>query len=236
MVLTLYLALTIVGGGLVLLAAFGGVFGGHDADLSSGHDIDVSSSDAPSLEVDHSGVDLDHSGIDAPHDGLITHTDGQDLHSVLSKGVDVPTDSSIWLPFLTLRFWIYFAATFGLTGLALTFFKASQEPATLIASLITAAFVATIGSGIWRVLNRSQIDTSTKSNDFLGVSGKLSVATRQGSLGRVRLSVKGEWIDLTAISESGGDIEAGEEVVVVGIEGSNAKVMPMSEVMKEMLN
>lgn len=223
MVLTLYLALSIVGGGLVLLAAFGGVFGGHDADLSSGHDLDVSSSDAPSLEVDHSGLE-------GANDGA------QDLHSVLAKGLEVSTDSSIWLPFLSIRFWIYFAATFGVTGLALTFFKASQEPATLIASLITAAFVATVGSGIWRVLNRSQIDTSTKSKDFLGVSGKLSVATRQGSLGRVRLSVKGEWIDLTAISETGSDIEAGEEVVVVGIDGTNAKVMPMSEVMKEMLN
>jgi membrane protein implicated in regulation of membrane protease activity len=218
LVLGLYLALAIVGGGLVLLAALGGVLGGHDAEVSA-TDTDVHV-DGPDLHMDHPGSVGDHS----PHE----------LESLLHHTAELPRDPAVWLPFLTIRFWIYLAATFGLTGTALSLFRASQEPITLIASLLTGIFVALIGSYAWRVLNVSQVDASTKSKDFIGSTGRLSVGTRPGSLGRVRLYINGEWIDMTAISDIGSEIPEGEEVIVVSIEGSTVRVIPSREIVKEL--
>ncbi len=216
--LGLYLALAIVGGGLVLLAALGGVLGGHDAEVSA-TDTDVHV-DGPDLHMDHPGSVGDHS----PHE----------LESLLHHTAELPRDPAVWLPFLTIRFWIYLAATFGLTGTALTLLRASQEPFTLIASLLTGVFVALVGSYAWRVLNLSQVDASTKSKDFIGSSGRLSVAARPGSLGRVRLYVREEWIDMTAISDTGVEIQEGEEVIIVSIVGSTARVIPSQEIVKEL--
>ncbi len=227
--LSLYLALAIIGGGLVLLAALGGVFGGHDAEVSGGGPEIDTHIDAPTLEVDHGALEVDHAAVDA-------HSPGLDLQSLMGKAAEIPKDPGIWLPFLSIRFWIYFAATFGMTGLALNLFRASQEPVTLIASLITGLFVGVIGSLAWRILNTSQVDASTKTKDFLGSMGRLSVGTRPGSLGRVRLYVKDEWIDLTAVSDSGGEIAQGEEVIVVAIEGNTARVIPSQEILKELHN
>lgn len=229
MVLSLYIALTIIGGGLVLLAALGGVFGGHDAEVSGGGpDVDAHV-DAPTLDADHGAVEVDHSVMDA-------HSHGLDMQSLMGKAAEIPKDPGIWLPFFSVRFWIYFAAAFGSTGLALNLFRASQEPVTLIASLLTGLFVGVGGSLAWRLLNTSQIDASTKSKDFIGSVGRLSVGTRPGSLGRVRLYVRDEWIDLTAVSDSGEEIAQGEEVIVVSIEGVTARVIPSQEIMKELLN
>ncbi len=218
MVLGIYLALAIVGGGLVLLAALGGVFGGHDAELSSVEtDIHV---DGPELDLDHAS---------APGDGS-TH----DLHSILHHTAELPRDPAVWLPFLTIRFWIYLAATLGITGAALTLFKASSEPVTFIASFLAGLFVALVGSYAWRILGLSQVDASTKANDFIGTAGKLSVGIKPGSMGRVRLFVKDEWIDMTAVCDEDVEIPAGEEVVIVSLNGTTAKVISNREILKEL--
>lgn len=218
MVLGIYLALAIVGGGLVLLAALGGVFGGHDAEISAA-DTDI--------HVDGPDLDLDHAS--APGDGST-----YDLHSILHHTAELPRDPAVWLPFLTIRFWIYLAATLGLTGTALNLFKASQEPVTFIASFAAGLIVAFIGSYAWRVLNLSQVDASTKSKDIVGTSGKLSVGIRPGSMGRVRLFIKDEWIDMTAVSDEDVEIPAGEEVVIVGLNGTTAKVISNREILSEL--
>lgn len=216
--LGIYLALAIVGGGLVLLAALGGVFGGHDAEISAADtDIHV---DAPALDLDHAA---------APGDGS-----AHDLHSILHHTAELPRDPAVWLPFLTIRFWIYLAATFGLTGTALNLFRASQEPVTFIASFVAGIIVALAGSYAWRVLNLSQVDASTKSKDFIGSSGTLSVGIKPGSMGRVRLFVNNEWIDMTAVCDENIEIPAGEEVVIVALNGTTAKVISNREILKEL--
>lgn len=204
----LYLAVGIVGVGLVLLAALGGLLGHHDMDNSA------------------------EAHMASDHD--VSHDDAQ-LHDVASKtfdkGVEAAHGAGLWLPFFTLRFWTGMAAGFGLYGTLATFLKVSAEPLTLIVSLLAGAVVGTGSALLYRTLQLQQKDSTTKAEDLLGVEGRLLVGAKGHDLGKVRLSVRGELIDMLAVSQNGQDILEGEEVIVVGIEGSNAQVLSKREIL-----
>src|SRR5687768_6536709 len=68
------------------------------------------------------------------HDAHVgdTHFDGIDGHDGIH--------SDIYLPFLSLRFWTFFAACFGITGLLLTNFSSAASATVAVVSLITGVF------------------------------------------------------------------------------------------------
>jgi membrane protein implicated in regulation of membrane protease activity len=206
-VIGLYIACGILGVGLILLSALGSVFGGHDADASSA-DLGGHSPDA---------------ALDGPQE--VSHVDWTQVGAkTFEKGIESVHTSGLWLPFFSLRFWTYFLGGFGLLGTLLTLFKQGTEPLVGIVSSATGLFLGLVAAYAWRILIRQQVDASTKEADFLGVIGTQSVAARGHEPGKVRVMVRGELIDLLALSDDGQTISAGEEVVVVGIEGDHARV------------
>lgn len=207
-VLGLYLTTAIIGGGLVLISALGGMFG-HGAD----HDA--------SVDHDH---DFDAGG----HDSEISHDHDHDFGHHAADSAGKVTDSfngiAEWLPFLSLRFWTTCVAAFGLLGSILTLTKTSAEPTTLITAVVTGVLAGFAVHYIVMFLKRALKDSHVGEKDMVGTHGRVLVSTRGQEPGKIRIELKGDIIDLLAISDDGKDIEAGADVFVVGIDGQRARI------------
>ncbi|MEW5884393.1 MAG: NfeD family protein [Armatimonadota bacterium] len=165
--------------------------------------------------VDHSG-DLD---LSADHDA----------HIEVAHHGDVPA-SDVWIAFLSLRFWTYFATIAGLLGLLLTLF--TELSSTLIAATsFTTGFLGGLFVALTvRFLQRSEGGSSVGVEDLIGVDARVVVTIHPGEEGKVRCSVRGETIDMLAVFDGEHTIPAGSDVMVVSIEGSRARVEPKGQV------
>ncbi|MCH7904120.1 MAG: hypothetical protein IH944_06075 [Armatimonadetes bacterium] len=214
--LAFYIIAGVVGGGLILISALGAMGGG---DVDVGHDID--------FDASHD-IDFDHD---------LSATVGADHE--FDPGFEVSSDyiasdfhlSDVWLAFLSLRFWTYFIGTFGILGVVMTWLKVASAPTILATSLITGFLMGYGVSMAIRFLRKSQIHSGVTSQDFLGTQGKMIVGTRGAQPGKVRLRIKDDIIDMLALSEKGADIERGEVVVVIGLEGERVCIARKTDVL-----
>ncbi len=166
------------------------------------------------------------------------HDLGTDVHTHPGDfdhaGGDAEPSFLHWMPFFSLRFWTFFAAATGLTGLGLTRFTVLKEPATLIASLATGLVLGIAIALLYRAA-RSAIETSSSSSlqDLLGKEVEVTSAVRPGQTGRVRVMVKGDLIDVLAELEGQVALEAGQSAIVVGFENERVKVLPRNLALEE---
>lgn len=215
LVLGLYIAAAIIGGGLVLVSALGSVFGhGADGDASFDHDVEV--------EVD-GDIDLDH---DMDHDL------GEHAADAAGKVTDSFNGFAEWIPFLSLRFWVAFTAAFGILGLVMTLLKSGTEPGILIMALITGFLTGTVVHTLITWIKRHLKDSSVEEKDLVGVHGKVLVPARGADPGKIRIEVKGDIIDLLAVSDDGRDIDAGSEIFVVAVEGNHARIARQEDLLR----
>jgi membrane protein implicated in regulation of membrane protease activity len=196
----LYIFAAVIGGVLVALSALGV---GHDAEA---------------------GVELHADGsMDA----------GGDTGDAGGDAADPSTDqvggSDFWLALISLRFWTYFAAFFGLTGLALTWF--SGWSAAPIAGAAVAVGLLSGGTitALSRWLSKSQASSAIETRDLIGAEGTVLVPVRAFTPGKVRIELRGEAVDLTATADHAQELCRGTQVMVVGIEGRRVTVVPKSE-------
>lgn len=212
MLFTLYIICAIVGGGLVLLSALGGV-GGHDADGDAGHDV----------SADHDAtVDSDASG--AEHELGHDHDHGHEGHEHGGDAAAPGFLGDLLAAFMSLRFWTYFLGGFGVLGVLLTVLQRGVEPGILLTSLGTGFAIGLLAAFAYKWVQRAQVDSGAAIGDYLGKQAKVLVPVRGESPGRVRLTVKDEIIDVLAIAEAGRSYEVGEEVYVIAMDDRQAKV------------
>lgn len=188
-----YLAAAILGGGLILAAALGGLGGHGDVDHSAEVSTDVS----------------------------------QDVGS--PEGIETAKDvgaaaGEFWLPFLSLRFWTYLLGGFGGFGVILSLANVGGEPLRIVSSAIVGLIAGLGAAYAARWMQTNETDSSVHSGDLLGVAAKVLVSSRNGEPAKVRMDVKGDLIDMLAVPLDGQSIEAGEEVVVVSVDGSRVTV------------
>lgn len=180
MLLTLYTAAFVVGGGLVLLSAFLG-----DGDAEG--------------------------GTDAGHDGHDGHDGGS---------LDGP-----WLPFLSIRFWIFTLCFFGMMGLATHFLAAVPVLIELAAS---TAVGVTAGLGVsWGVrrLQLSGSDSSVRPNDLIGREIQILLPISRERPGKIRVLVGVRQIDMTASTDEAVPIVPGDLATVIELDGTTARVV-----------
>lgn len=163
------------------------------------------------LDGDHGGAgELDHEGhgFHGDHDHGEAHGDLGGLFAVL----------------VSMRFWTFFATFFGLTGLVL-------EGLELMANLALARGLA-IGVGVlsgWSTvrliqhLSASEVGAAASVNDYVGRSGEVLVRVAPGSLGKVRIELKGTTVDVLAISEDD-LLEPGSHALIVEMRDTQALV------------
>ena len=208
--LTVYIICAVLGGGLMLLSAFGGLTG--DTDFST--DVDAS------LDVDHE-IDFDHDLSTTELASELPHLDVD-----LTSGF---TAHDFWLAFLSMRFFTYFAGTFGILGLALTFMTGMTEPFIGLIGAGVSFGVGYGGSLLFRYLKAEGVTSGVTKGDYIGVLGKTTVAISGSQPGKVRIRIKDDTLDMMALSEKGTDIARGEEIVVVGLDGNHVRVAPKGD-------
>lgn len=140
-------------------------------------------------------------------------------------GEDHGALAGLFTAFFSLRFWMFFLAFFGLTGLVLDGLDLVESP--------TAALIAAIGMGlftgqgtvaVFRKLSHSETSTAASSVDYIGRSGRVLVGFAPGDLGKVRLTLKGTTVDVLATTEEERGFASGEEALVIAMNDTTAVV------------
>ena len=188
-----------------LLVASALMGGGKDADL----DVDVG---GPDVDVDldaDADADLDHDG----HVGV---------------------GDALWLPILSIRFWTFSLAFFGLTGLVLEGMRmvglvGAPWGVVLGLAVVTGAVSGWVVSRIVQQLKQERVSSEVvPEHDYAGKAAEVLLDVAPGDPGLVRLDVKGVSIDVSAVlaSPDAGPLRRGSKVIVLAYEQGKVRVAP----------
>jgi hypothetical protein len=149
--LYVYVASLVVGGILLLASLFLG--GGHSDALDTDADLDADTD----LDIDaDADVDVD-ADVDADADA-----DGH---------LDADGVGEVWIPFFSMRFWVFFLAFFGLTGTLLQLLEMSGGTMTLIISLAVGLTTGLGAAYTMRWLKKTEVGTLSI-EDYRGLEGE----------------------------------------------------------------
>jgi membrane protein implicated in regulation of membrane protease activity len=206
--LTAYLVCLLIGGTFIAGSA---LFGGQDhGDADSDLDHDVSGG-------------LDHE-VDAEAGAELDADHGEALVPV-GEAHGTADTAPLWLPFLSMRFWTFFLAFFGLTGTVLT--GLGLWSSQLLIAPASLAMGLGSGYGVSAVLGRLRrqtISSSLQEQDYIGATGRVLLPISRGQPGKVRLELQGRILDLIAETDDEQMLGARQEVLVYGMERGVAKV------------
>ncbi|WAS92278.1 hypothetical protein [Nannocystis punicea] len=131
----------------------------------------------------------------------------------------------LFTAFLSLRFWMFFLAFFGLTGLVLDGLDLVDSPSVaLVAALGMGLFTGQGTVAVFRSLSHSETSTAASAADYIGRSGRVMVGFAAGDLGKVRLTLKGTTVDVLATTEEERGFASGEEALVIAMNDTTAVV------------
>lgn len=207
--LAVYLFCLVAGG---LLVGASALLGGKDADLGS-HAGDAHLGDADLGDADVGDADVGDAHVGDADIGGDAHAPGEAVHT------------AGWLPFLSMQFWTFALAFFGLTGTALTLLGLASFVPTLIAALAVGLGSGTAVSYVLRRLRADTVSSSVGEKDFVGRSAVVRLPIAVDSPGKIRLTVKEQVIDLVATTDETEPIAAGEEVLIIQLNETRAHVV-----------
>lgn len=173
-----------------------------------------------SAVLGHSDAGSDH---EVSHD--LSHDAGH------GAGHDHEVDHGAWLPFLSIRFWTYALATFGIVGFLFTVFDLASATTTLVAASSVGLLMGFAVSALIRLIRKMTAGDGTSDAELLGMPAKLLVPIKADQPGKIRTTIRGELIDMLAFSDAGTPIETGEEVIILAIENDRARVAKREDVL-----
>jgi membrane protein implicated in regulation of membrane protease activity len=188
-------------GGLLLLASIflGDKDGGHD----TGHDTDADAGPA--------------SGPSNP--GSLAH-DGAGDHG----GV-----AGVFTAFLSLRFWMFFLAFFGLTGLVLDGLDiVPNSDLALVLAVAMGILTGEVTVHVFRRLAHSETSTAAGTHDYVGKSGRVLIGFGPGAVGKLRLTLKGTTVDVLASTDEERPFVPGDDALVIQMNDTTAVVARVS--------
>ncbi|HET6613736.1 MAG TPA: hypothetical protein VFG83_17170 [Kofleriaceae bacterium] len=143
-------------------------------------------------------------------------------------GLDDVDGAMAWLPFASLRFWIFFATFFGLTGSLLSWVSA--------AAVLTAILAIAIGAGSgWamvaslRRLGRGEANSAVGSEDLVGCEAEVIIPVAKDKTGKVRAQVKSRRVNLVARTEDAVPFEKAELVMIYAIDDNGCAMITRAE-------
>ena len=214
MLIYLYLFSLIVGG--VLLGA-SILLGGKDVDADGDADAGDLDGDGGSADADAEyghGAD----GADTGHELGHGQTDAGDVHA--GRG---GRDLFLWM-FRSIRFWTFFLAFFGMTGLALDGLGLAG-PILALLSAVSMGTISGVGAlTVIRYLARDQSARLPSSGDYVGKSVKVMVPVHREGVGKVRVMLKGNTVDVLATTDEEAPFSAKEEALIIEMDGGRARI------------
>lgn len=148
-----------------------------------------------------------------------------------SQGLDhgVPDShgslAGVFTAFLSMRFWMFFLAFFGLTGLVLDGLDLVASSGLALALALAMGLVtgqATVA--VFRQLATSETSTAASAHDYVGKSGRVLVGFGPGELGKLRLTLKGTMVDVLATSDEERRFAIGDSALVIQMNETTAVV------------
>ncbi len=134
-----------------------------------------------------------------------------DVHAEVSSGVDFVL---AWLPFASLRFWTFFGAFFGLTGVVMTAGKFVGK-GTALGLSIGVGYMCGFGiTTVLRKLTASDVSSSLSPKDLVGVVGEVVLPIRRGETGKIRLQLKGRVVELLAETDEEIELSRGQHCMI----------------------
>lgn len=103
--------------------------------------------------------------------------------------------------FGSLRFYMFAAIAFGAVGAPVTAFGSVAPALTCGVALLTALAVGIAASFGFRLLGRDTSGGGAKEADLLGKVGRVLIACEKGRRGKVRLTVRGQLLDVVATTD-----------------------------------
>jgi membrane protein implicated in regulation of membrane protease activity len=151
------------------------------------------------------------------------HADVNAAHAAHAHDANTEGEAAFWTVFLSLRFWLFAALGFGLSGSLLHWFGSVSPLATLL-----VAAGAGFGSGLFaalafRLLRRGSAGTEARSSEAVGKLARVVVPCGRGVTGQVRIELGGSSVDLMATTDDDA-IARGEEVLIEDMEEGVARV------------
>lgn len=169
------------------------------------------------LGGDHDGDgDVDgHADADADHD-LDTHADaGHDAHGDLGGFFGVLG---------SMRFWTFFAAFFGLTGVVLDGFDLTAPLVALGLSIGVGFVTGWVAVTLIRRLSANDTGVAAGVADYVGKTGELLIAVRPNGVGKIRIELKGTTVDVLALTDDE-PIAKGEQALILEMRDDKAIVV-----------
>ena len=133
-------------------------------------------------------------------------------------------DSFFWL-FRSIRFWTFFLAFFGLTGVVFEGFGLLDSSiAILLLSLVVG-----IGSGMgivaaFRWLGSDESGAAASTADYVGRTVRVILPVTRAGTGKVRLELRGSTVDVLATTDDEEAFAAQDEAVIIEMEGVHARI------------
>ncbi len=216
MFLAAYLFALVLGGTLLGASS---VLGGHaDADA----DADVAALDGGDGDLDaHPGAD--HDAADHADHADPTAAPVGDLVQV-AQNLPARRRRRRLAGLFSLRFWTFFAAFFGLTGVTLEGLGLAPALPGLIAALLMGTTAGGTATAAFRRLGASTTGVAAASSDYLGKSGRVLVPIHPGGLGKIRMTLRGTTVDVLAATEAE-SIDIGEHALVIEMRDTTAIVV-----------
>ena len=168
------------------------------------------------LDGDH-GLDH-HFGHEAGSSQDVSHVNSGQEHSA---------DWISWIPLLSVRFWIFASAAFGLIGALLRVLDKGTDSTRLASAVLGGLITGTAVWSLFRFTKKLDESNNASAHQLWGQTARVIVPIRGTDPGKIRLQVQGQTVELLAKSESGADLETGEEVFVVSMTGTFADVIPV---------
>lgn len=222
-----YWICAIVGGGLIVLTLIGGDTD-HDIDVSAGGlDVDVDAfhaTEALHADVAHGmEVDVGHADLDVAHGDLHVesgHADATTVHGSASA-------LSTWI---SVRFFVYFAATFGVFGLLATRGAGLETWTAFAIAVVAGGLVGQAVHQLIRFIRRTSGDSTTRPEDYVRRLGRVTAPILHPRQGEVSIQVRGteRCVPAIAVGQTH-EFKIGDQVVVVAYQAGVAQIVARSE-------
>ncbi len=199
--LPLYLGSLALGGVLIAASV---IFG--DADTDSDIDFDADLDADADLDV---GLDADHADLE-----------------ILSDPADAVAGGGTWLPFLSLRFWTFALAAFGASGALLHVMGVSGLLGVAV-SVLLGGGIGTGASWTFRQLQLTQVSGNVGMRDVRGTEATVLLSVGPNKMGKVRILVDGQHVDLPARTQCEDTMERDEKALIVTVDDGVAYVTPV---------
>lgn len=158
---------------------------------------------------------------DADHDAHIDH----DLDGHTDAGHDAQGDLGGFFGVLgSMRFWTFFAAFFGLTGVVLDGFDLSAEFVALGLSVGVGFATGFVAVSLIRRLSSTDTGVAAGVADYVGKTGELLIGTAPGRIGKIRIELKGTTVDVLAMTEDE-PLAKGEQALILEMRDDKAMVV-----------